>query len=187
MHGTSTDRWVRPLKHLLPSLAIALAAVLAVSPRAALAQFDGGGGGGEEAAIAAVFIVIGLIALAVSLAIIIALCWFLSSCYKRIPPQYRLMEPGQVWLMLIPCFNIVWIFFVYPRLAKSFKAYFNAHGVTDVGDCGEQIGLWYCICVVVSIIPLVNYIAGPASLVLLIIFLVKAAGLKGRIPEGATA
>jgi hypothetical protein len=166
----------------------------------AWAQFDddfGGndfGGGGEDAAAAAaglgvmiVAIVVGLACSAIGVVIAIFILLFLSGCYQRIPPQYRLLEPGMVWLLLIPCFGIVWNFFVYPRLAKSFKNYFNAHGIYDVGDCGEQLGLWYCILVCCSVIPYLGLLTSIAALVLWIIFLVKAAGLKNRIPLGAVA
>jgi hypothetical protein len=132
-------------------------------------------------------VIVGVIGVIIGLAITIALILALASCFKRIPPQYRLMEPGMVWLLLIPCFNIVWIFFVYLRLPLSYQNYFRAHGRTDVGDCGYQLGLWYCISVVASVIPFVNYCAGPIALVLLIIYLVKVLGLKGQIPVGATS
>ena len=124
-----------------------------------------------------------LIVFVVALAIAILLLYLVYSCYQRIPPQHRQMEPWQVWLLLIPLFNLIWNFFVYPKLAKSFQSYFAEQGRTDVGDCGEQLGLWYAICAALCAIPCVNYIAGPAALVLWIIFIVKAMGLKGQIPE----
>jgi hypothetical protein len=129
----------------------------------------------------------GIIGLVIGLAILIAIALALSSCFKRIPPQYRLMEPGMVWLLLIPCFNLIWNFFVYPRLSQSFQNYFGAHARTDVGDCGRQLGLWYAICAAASIVPFLNYCTIPISLVLLIIYLVKVLGLKGQIPVGATS
>ncbi len=55
-----------------------------------------------------------------------------------------------------------------------------------MGDCGEQIGLYCAICVVASIVPFVNYIAGPASLILGIIYLVKVLTLKGQITPQQT-
>lgn len=131
-------------------------------------------------AIAAVGLIIGL-------AISILIAVLLYGCYARIPQQYREMEPGMVFLILIPCFNLVWVFFVTLRLSQSFQKYFTAQGRSDVGDCGYQIGLWYSICTAASIVPCVNYISGPASLVLLIIYLVKVIGLKNQIPVGATS
>ena len=126
-----------------------------------------------------IFLFIGI---AIGLAIAIVILYLLYSCFERIPPQHRQMESWQVFLLLIPCFNLVWNFFVLPKLARSYQSYFAEQERTDVGDCGEQIGLWYAICTVAGIVPLVNYVAAPASLVLGIIYLVKVLTLKGQIP-----
>ena len=122
------------------------------------------------------------IAVVICLAIPVVVCLLLSGCYSRIPRQFRKQEPGMVWLLLIPCFNLVWNFFVYPQLADSYKAYFASVGRPDVGDCGRGIGLGYAVCLACCIIPCLNYLAGPAALVLLIIYLVKAMDLKNQIP-----
>ena len=128
------------------------------------------------------FLAIMGVAFGIALAIHVAVCALLSVCYSRIPMQFRKQEPGLVWLLMIPCFNVVWNFFVYPRLADSYKAYFASVGRADVGDCGKGIGLAYSICAIFCIIPCVNYLAAPATLVLLIIYLVKAMDLKSQIP-----
>ncbi len=137
-----------------------------------------------EAAILGGLLFVIFIAALIGLAIGIAILYLVFSCYQRIPAQHRQMEPWQVWLLLIPLFNIVWNFFVYPKLAKSYQSYFAEQGRTDVGDCGEKISLWYAICAALACIPCVNYIAGPAALILFIIVLVKAWTLRGQIPEG---
>ncbi len=122
------------------------------------------------------------IGLAVGLVISAVICYLLYSCFERIPPGHRQMESWQTFLLMIPCFNIVWNFFVFPKLAKSYQSYFAEQGRADVGDCGEQIGFWCAICYVACLVPMLNYIASPATLVLLIIFLVKVLTLKGQIP-----
>jgi hypothetical protein len=137
--------------------------------------------GASEAAGIAILLVIALVAFVISLAIFALVAWFISENYKAIPAQFRKMEPGKVWLMLIPFFNLYWIFPVFLGLADSFKATFDSRGVLDVGDCGRQLALWYCICAAVSIVPCVQYISAPASLVLLILFLIKASELKKRM------
>ena len=124
-----------------------------------------------------------LVALVVSLAIQAIICYLLMNCFKAIPSEFRLMEPGMVWLLLIPCFNLVWIFFVFPRLSKSFKTCFDSVQDTTVGDCGAALGLTYAILCVVSIIPYLGCLTGVAALVVLIIYLVKVTGLKNRIPQ----
>lgn len=100
---------------------------------------------------------------------------------SRVPPEHRKQSPGLAFLLLIPLFSLVWMFFVHPRVADSLKSYFTAKGDTSVGDCGHTLALWLCICGACSIIPFVNMFAGLAALVLLIIFYVKAFELSGRI------
>lgn len=125
--------------------------------------------------------VIGLGLLAVGVLIMVGLILFLQSCYQRIPPEHRLMSPGLVWLLLIPFFSLIWIFFVYIRLAKSFQRAYAALGRNE-GDCGEKLALIFCISCVASLIPFVGCIAGPASLVLLVVVLLKFNTLKNGLP-----
>ncbi len=129
--------------------------------------------------------VLGLGIFAVFLLILIGIILFLQSCYRAIPQAHRKMEPGLVWLLLIPLFSLVWIFFVYVRLAKSFQGAYAAMGRTDQGDCGEKLALIFCISCVAACIPLVNCIAFPAAVILLIVVLVKFAGLKNGLPKAA--
>jgi hypothetical protein len=122
------------------------------------------------------------ISLLVLLAIHAFICYLLYQCFNRIPPQFRRQQPGMVWLLMIPCFYVVWNFFVFPHLSKSFKAYFDSVNRTDVGDCQEGIGLAYSICCVASIVPYLGCVTGIGALVLLIMYLIKTNDLKNQIP-----
>jgi len=129
----------------------------------------------------AIFAMFGLIFLGmliVGLVIQAVVCIVVSDCLKRVPPQFRKQDPGMCWLLMIPLFRLIWNFFVHLKVAESYQAYFNSIGRTDAGDCGKGLALAYCICAACSFIPLV----GLASLVLLIIMLVKFNELKNRIP-----
>ncbi|HCN10718.1 MAG TPA: hypothetical protein DIT01_22560 [Lentisphaeria bacterium] len=124
------------------------------------------------------------------LAILAAICLFLSSCFKRIPEEHHKLKPGLVWLLMIPCFPIVWNFFVYPALADSYTAAFESQGSNSHGDCGRMLSLVYCILFAVSFVvawlPCVGYVScllSPASWILLIFILVKAGGLKSQISD----
>lgn len=112
--------------------------------------------------------------------------YLLFSFLRALPAEYRLMEPPMVFLLLIPCFNLVWNFFVYPQISRSYQNYFRDHGRHDVGSCGEGIGIAYGVCAVLVSIPCLNYITGifcgPAMLVLLIIYLAQLHGLKKQVP-----
>lgn len=154
-----------------------------------------GEGIGPLAAVMAMGFGVAVLAILASLAVGVAICWFLMTCFQRVPPAYRKQEPGLVWLLLIPCFNIVWNFFVLPRLADSYKAYFDSVARTDVGDCGRSLALGCCILPIVNIViswlgwvPVIGRLfgvlgclVGLANLILLIAFLVKAASLKAQI------
>ncbi|MCX8109252.1 MAG: hypothetical protein N3G20_10655, partial [Verrucomicrobiae bacterium] len=110
----------------------------------------------------------------------------LTSCFRVIPPEHRKMEPTLVWLLLIPCFPIVWNFFVFLRLSDSYLSYFSAQGRTDVGDCGRGLGLGYAICFACSVVPYIGVLAALAAIVLLILYLVKVLQLK-RLIIGASS
>ncbi len=127
------------------------------------------------------FIVTFSVVLVAWVAVNAVICYFVSECYKRIPKQFRQMQPTLVWLSLIPIFNLVWNFFVFPKLSASFKAYFDSVGGRDLGNAGRGMALAYCICAACMIIPCVALPAVLGALVLLILYLVEAYKLKSLI------
>ena len=44
-------------------------------------------------------------------------CLTLQKCLTRCSPQCRTLVPGQVWLLLIPLFDLVWHFIVVTRVS----------------------------------------------------------------------
>lgn len=122
-----------------------------------------------------------LISLAVSIGIMALIAWLLSGHLQAIPASHRKLQPNQVWLLLIPLFNLYWNFKVFLGISDSYKSYFDSVGRTDVGDCARQMGLFFSIAACCAIIPCVNMLAGPAALVLLIIYFVKIGDLKTKL------
>lgn len=102
---------------------------------------------------AGVMLVVVVIAVLFFLALYAVVCWLLSNALAAVPEQFREMSTGQVWLLMIPCFNIIWSFFVSQRIPKSFQNYFSSVGVTKNGDCGAQIGLWWSISWACCLVP----------------------------------
>lgn len=119
--------------------------------------------------------------LAVSLVISAVISLLVYNAQKAIPAEHRKIEPGLIWLLLIPLFNLVWNFFVFMRVPESYRSYFASIGRANVGETEKKLGLGYSICVVCTFIPCLGFFAGIAALVLLIIFLVKIYGLKREI------
>lgn len=100
---------------------------------------------------------------------------------KRLPLAYRRQSPGLAFLLLIPFFSLVWAFFVHPKVAESLRDYFHATNQPKPDD-GEKLALWLCICPIIGFVPLIGVVAGLATLVLLVMFYVKAFELSAQIP-----
>ena len=100
----------------------------------------------------------------------------LQGALQKCTPQCRMLEPGLVWLYIIPFVNLIFGFFMVMGLAKSLRNEFNRRG-TPVPDPepGQSIGIAMCICACCGIIPFLGILAFLAHLVLWIIYWVKIA------------
>jgi hypothetical protein len=84
-------------------------------------------------------------------------------------PTSRTMDPGMVWLLIVPVVGQVWNFFVVLNIAKSLGNEFRLRGIpTPDPEPGKMIGLAMSVCGVVALIPKllpsVAAIALPAAL-----------------------
>jgi hypothetical protein len=118
---------------------------------------------------------------AIAWGIQILIAWIIYSAQSTLPPQHRRMEPGLVWLLLIPLFHLIWNFFVFQQVPDSFQSYFASRGQPQIGATEKSIGLWYSICAACAIVPCVGLFVAITALVLLIIFLVKISALKKMV------
>jgi hypothetical protein len=135
---------------------------------------------------AAPFIILGLIFIYIVLTVvqIVVYVLFIMTLQKalgRCAPINRTMSPGMVWLLLIPGFNLVWIFFVVLKLAKTLEQEFRGRGIPCEPEPGKTIGLIMCICVPCTFIPYVGILTGLASFVLWIVYWVKIASLSKKL------
>lgn len=101
---------------------------------------------------------------------------FLGQILKKCSPQSRTMEPGMVWLLLIPLVSSVWVFFVVIALANSLGNEFRLRNLPADSEPGKPVGIGMAVCGACSIIPFVNLLTGPAAFVLWIVYWVKMAG-----------
>jgi len=113
-----------------------------------------------------------LIACAILLVPTIFYLLTLQKGLNRCSPESRAMNPGLVWLMLIPLFNMVWHFFIVLNMAKSLGAEFQKRGVAEDPKPGQTLGLVMCIG---------NLICGPVGLVCWILYWVKIAGYSNKL------
>ena len=144
-----------------------------------------GGDAGVAAAMASMLIPL-LIILAIGIAVAVFYCLTLSKALKQVRPELREMEPGQVWLYFIPFFNLYWIFVIASKVPASLKAEFYERGIGKRGDdYGANIGKWYAICTIASIVPFIGGCFGLVGLVMWIMFWVKIAGYSKELQQDA--
>jgi NADH:ubiquinone oxidoreductase subunit 6 (subunit J) len=151
---------------------------------------------GAFAALGAAFL--GILCVAVLIVLVIAIFYLLTlqRALSRVAPRNRMMEPGMVWLSLIPCLNLIWGFFIAIQVPGSLKNEFRDRGQDDGSDYGKSIGLGNCILGLVNIfisnglgrIPefavaasIISGVVGIISLVLFIIFWVKIANYSAQL------
>lgn len=100
----------------------------------------------------------------------------LQKTLHKCAPMSVTLEPGMIWLYLVPFVNLVFHFFIVFGMAKSLRNEFNRRGIAAAEPApGQDIGLAMCICGCCSIIPLLGMLAALAHLVLWIIYWAKMA------------
>ena len=112
----------------------------------------------------------------------------LQRLLQEISSSNRLVEPGNVWLMFIPLFNLIYPFILYPRICDSVRNEYQSRGMSEDGDFGRAIGITMPVLGLCGWLPYIGAIAGIANLVLFIIFWVKMAGYRTKLksaPKGA--
>ena len=103
----------------------------------------------------------------------------LQKTLNAISPENRMMPPSNVWLMLIPLFNIVWQFIMVDKIAQSVTAECARLNIpAKEAKPTYNNGLAWNICNILSFIPLIG---GLASLVTFILYWVKVNEFKNLI------
>lgn len=115
------------------------------------------------------------------LAIGVFICYQLYLSASRLPEANRKLAPASVFLLLVPLLNFVWLFIVVMKLSQGYQQYFASQQRTDVGDCGYNIGLGWAISAVCVFVPIAHLFAGLASLVFMILYLVKMSQLRAMV------
>lgn len=105
----------------------------------------------------------------------------LQNTLKAISPENRRMEPGMVWLLLIPLFNIIWNFIVINRMADSIQAELQKKGMSVTERPAYNVGIAMCIIGCVTWIPVVGSLASIGGLICWIIYWVKITEFKRKI------
>ena len=104
---------------------------------------------------------------------ILPMIFFLLTIQKALQQcsiQNRSIDPSQVWLMLIPVFNLVWQFIIVSHVATSLGKEFRSRNIQKEPEPGKSIGLAFCILSVCSIIPFLGFLTAIAGLICWIMY-----------------
>src|SRR3954447_211691 len=93
------------------------------------------------------FIVIGIFILPVIFFLIT-----LQNTLKIIEPQNRKMQPGNVWLLLIPLFGFIWSFILVNAVADSCKAQLEQYDVFYEQRPTYNVGMCWAVSSVLSVV-----------------------------------
>jgi hypothetical protein len=110
----------------------------------------------------------------------------LSKTLQQVQPHNRRMEPGQVWLMFIPLFNVVWRFLMVNYIAESLRNEFNERNMNIPDEkpgtpLGTVYASLYAGSLIGNFIPIIGPLIGLGGLVCWIIYWVKIAGYKTQL------
>ena len=76
----------------------------------------------------------------------------LQNTLNIIEPQNRKMQPGNVWLLLIPLFGFVWSFVIVNAVADSCKAQLEQYDVFYDQKPTYSVGMGWAVCLVLSMV-----------------------------------
>src|SRR5262245_58275905 len=97
----------------------------------------------------------------------------LSKCLAQCAPRNRSMEPGLVWLNLIPLFNLVWMFITIIKISESLRNDYHDRGLrSDDPDFGQMTGILYMV---------FSFFCGLVALIFFIMYWVKIANFKNQL------
>ena len=98
----------------------------------------------------------------------------LSKLFNKCDSKNKMMDGGLVWLLLIPIFNIGWLFYVIIKLRDTLKAEFKSREIENNDpEFSFSIGLAYAITTVCSIVPFFGMFCSLAAFILWIVFWTK--------------
>lgn len=137
------------------------------------------------AALLGVGIIVVLFFLLIALVVAILYLLTLQNTLRKIAPQNRTIEPGNVWLMLIPLFNLIYAFILYPKISESLKNEFESRGNPQGGDYLNTLGYVNAASgvtnLVLNFIPLIGSVIQLGLFVVWIVYWVQISSLKNKL------
>ncbi len=137
-------------------------------------------GGGD--AVFLIFMLVMVGATVIGLLIQVLFLMTLSRCLSRVRPYNRDMDPGAVWLNLIPLFGLIWMFITVGRIASSLQKEYRDRDWRASGESfGQSVGMAYLTCALLGVIPLVGPFCTIAAIICFIIYWIQIADYSSRL------
>ncbi|HEX4611896.1 MAG TPA: hypothetical protein VH092_27115 [Urbifossiella sp.] len=113
----------------------------------------------------------------------------LSRLLGRVAPENRRMEPGEVWVNLIPVVNLVWAVVTVERVGESVRAELKARGLAKKRDAyGKTAGIIALVLIaVVLLLPPAGVVTLPFALIYAVGYWVQMNGYARRMREEPVA
>lgn len=101
----------------------------------------------------------------------------------RVSPENRRMEPGEVWVNLVPVVNLIWPMVTVERVGESIRAELRALNRVKKKDAfGKTSGLIALVLVgVVTLLPPVGFVTLPFAFLYGIVYWVQLNGYARRM------
>lgn len=131
-----------------------------------------------------IFIIAFVIGLAIGYGILILFCLTLKSVVDAADIQNREIEPGKVWLMLIPIFNLGYPFYLFPKISSTIKNQLEQNNAAEPGDYALMLGRAYpTLSILQMVIPndTIGGLLSIAALVCFIVFWVKMGSYRVKM------
>ena len=107
----------------------------------------------------------------------------LNESLRRLPEQYRHVEPSYAWLILIPLAGFVILLnLLVAKMPDSFKRYFADNGPLPEGvedDCGKKYATYFMYLTIGMFVPIANIVV----MFFWIYYLIKALGVVKKITD----
>lgn len=110
----------------------------------------------------------------------------LARVLGRVRPENRRMQPGEVWVNLIPVVNVVWAVVTVERVGESVRAELAARGAGQKADAyGKTSGLiaLVLLSVVLVVHPLAGVVTVPFAFVYGIVYWSQMNGYARRLRD----
>jgi len=110
----------------------------------------------------------------------------LARALRRVSPHNRRMEPGQVWLNLIPIFNLIWATVTVERIAESLRNEFRERGLHRPGTrYGRGPGLVMLVLLVPGVWFYPAFLCYPIAFCFWITYWIQVNGYAAELKPGA--